>query len=651
VGVRVDNLGGGKFNWRLAKWAIVLCAFAAVTVCIGLLLNNPDASPNPPPSALADDIIYPKRKKKSEVSQIAADSSPTFNRDIAPIVFEHCTSCHHSGEAVPFPLATYSDFKKRTKLISEVVQNRYMPPWLPSGDVPKFEGQRRLTNNQIDLIRTWAEHGAPEGRVEDRRVTPVFPEGWRLGKPDVVVAMPEPYMVPPEGEDIYRNFVVPVGLPKGKWIRGVEFRPGAKSVVHHGFIFVDTTGSVAKQKDSEEPGIGYSGMDPGAGVSMPSGHVLSWQPGKQPSQGVEGMAWWMPRHSDLVLQMHIRPAGKREPLRGAVGLYFVDKAPALEPSHIMLRSVNIDIPAGEENYAIESSYELPVDIDVMGILPHAHYLGKKITAWATLPGGIRKDLLRIDSWNFDWQGDYRYATPISLPKGSRVSMRFEYDNSEDNPRNPHRPPQRVKYGLNSSDEMGELHLQVLTRDTGDKRLLESDYGRFYAVPDSIAVARVLLERDPDSQERIVRLAVALLTDNELDEAIKLLNRAIEREPADAKAHYHLGHAYARHNDTSRAIEEWKETVRLDPKHFQALNNLGYWYFTQHDLPRAIEHLQRAVQANGNDVMSRVNLARVYAAEREWRKVDAELAEALQIDPTNEGLQELRRSLRANSKGD
>jgi Flp pilus assembly protein TadD len=253
--------------------------------------------------------------------------------------------------------------------------------------------------------------------------------------------------------------------------------------------------------------------------------------------------------------------------------------------------------------------------------------------------------LRIDDWDFSWQEDYEYRQPIKLPAGTRVSMRMIYDNSADNVQNPANPPKRVVYGLNSSDEMGEFHLQVLTRNEQDRRTLEADYRQEYAIADTIAAARKLLQTEPASAERMVRLGVALLAAKEIPEALGLFDRAIEIDPSDAGARYYRGHAYAMQNDTKRAVQEWQEVVRLDPAHFQAQNNLGYWYYVNKDLSRAEQHLRAAVAANGNDVMSRVNLARVFASQGDWPSVEAQLKEALRIEPANKTVQGLLESAR------
>ncbi len=200
----------------------------------------------------------------------------------------------------------------------------------------------------------------------------------------------------------------------------------------------------------------------------------------------------------------------------------------------MLRSVSIDIPAGAKDYVVESTYVLPVDIEVNSVLPHAHFLGRQLEAWATLPDGRRQSLLLINDWNFDWQGDYRYVEPVKLPRGSQLSMRYVYDNSEHNARNPNRPPKRVTYGLNSSDEMGEFWLQVVTRNAEDKRILETDFRRAYGIPDAIASARAVLAKDPANATQMVSLGVALLAGGDLEQAIETFNEALAIQPDDAK---------------------------------------------------------------------------------------------------------------------
>src|SRR5678815_1781264 len=197
---------------------------------------------------------------------------------------------------------------------------------------------------------------------------------------------------------------------------------------------------------------------------MPEGHLLSWQPGRLPSPGSIERAWRLSKGTDMVLQMHLRPTGKPADVRSSVGFYFTDRPPTQLSYLLVLRPPVIDIPAGEKNHVVESSYTLPQEVDVVGLLPHAHYLGKELAGSATLPDGTVKPLILIKNWDFNWQSDYRYKQPLKLPKGTKVSMRFVFDNSDSNVHNPNHPPKTVRYGPNSTDEMAELWLEVTPKD-------------------------------------------------------------------------------------------------------------------------------------------------------------------------------------------
>ena len=405
--------------------------------------------------------------------------SLTFARDIAPIVFDKCSPCHRPGQSGPFSLLTCNDFKERAKTIQKVTQSRYMPPWLPEpGDVD-FAYDRSLTSEQLGLLGQWLAEGAAEGHSEDVPALPKWPDEWQLGKPDLILSLPSAYTLAAEGRDVYRNFVVPIPGMDNRFVRAVEFHPGNHKVVHHAFIEID-----AKREsryltgDSQPPG--FDGMELPPSVKMPMGQTLGWQPGKPPLQSPEGLAWVLQPRSDLVLQLHLHPTGKPESVLPSVGLYFTDRPPTNTPFLLKLARYDIDIAPGRKDYQIENSYVLPVDVELMRINPHAHYLGKQLEGWAVLPDGTRKSLLMIKNWDFNWQGDYLYKQPVSLPKGTTLFMRFGFDNSAENIRNPNQPPKRVQFGLQTTDEMGELWFQLLPRNSSDLAILSKDYFMKYA---------------------------------------------------------------------------------------------------------------------------------------------------------------------------
>jgi mono/diheme cytochrome c family protein len=400
-----------------------------------------------------------------------ADAPPTFTRDVAPILYRHCATCHHPGEVAPFPLLTYQDAAKRAKLIATVTASRYMPPWQPEPGYGHFQGERRLRDADIATLRRWAEARAPEGDPARLPPAPHFPEGWQLGPPDMTIRMPKPFSIAADGPDQYMCFVIPLHLTDDKYVRALEFRPEARSVVHHALFLLDA-GHIGRQKGESYPCFGTPGF-------LPSGALGGWTPGMQPARMPDGLQLILRKGSDLVLQIHYHPTGKPETDQSALGLYFTDKPPTKWVADIPLGSHQIDIPAGERAYKVRDHFTTPVDVEAVGIIPHAHYICKEMDGWAILPDGRKQWLIRIRDWNFNWQEQYRYATPVKLPADTDLQMEFTYDNSDANPRNPNHPPKRVVWGPDTTDEMAGLHVQVVPEDMDDwHELGQALWGKF-----------------------------------------------------------------------------------------------------------------------------------------------------------------------------
>jgi hypothetical protein len=424
---------------------------------------------------------------------------PTFNKNVAPILFQQCATCHRPGEAAPFPLLTYQDAKKRGKLIAKVTHSRQMPPWkAEKGDVA-FRNERRLKDAEIAVLQQWLAAGMPEGDRNDLPAQPMFAGGWPLGKPDLVITMPKAYHVPAEGRDIYRNFAVATDLKEDKWVKAIDFRPSAASVVHHTLFFLDTTGTAAKKELASGEvgsrggmgalgrfggkkgggGLGGLGGDGGPQTASVSG-LGGWALGAQARSLPDGLAMRLPKGSDLILSTHFHPSGKAEDEASTIALYFTDKPPVQRFTGLQIPMgfgilAGIDIPAGKKDYAIEDSFVLPVDVKAFGISAHAHYLGKDFKMTATLPDGNVKTLLRVPDWDFGWQEQYRFQDYYDLPKGTNLRVRITYDNSADNPRNPTSPPRRVKWGKESTDEMGSITLQVVAAKETEFPILQAAY--------------------------------------------------------------------------------------------------------------------------------------------------------------------------------
>jgi peroxiredoxin len=399
----------------------------------------------------------------------------TFSRDIAPILFANCTGCHRAGEAAPFPLVDYDDVRRRATQIAHVVETRLMPPWKPAADVGRFQNERRLTEREIELIQRWAMEGAPYGDPADLPTPPRFTTGWQLGLPDLILEMPEEFNIPADGPDIYRHFVLPTGLTNDQFIAAFEFRPGNAAVVHHSFLYLDTSGE-ARRLDAADPGPGYSRFG-GLGF-RPVGGLGGWGPGGLPRRLPDGLGRPIPRQSDLVLQVHYHPTGKPERDQSKVGLYFARSVRQLV-TEIMVADSNLEIPPGERQFRFEASYTLPVEVDLLDASPHMHLLGRTIEVRATSPDGAVIPLIRIDDWNFFWQDHYVFREPVRLPAGSRIELVATFDNSADNPDNPHSPPRWVRFGEESGDEMAICYFQATTDRPDDLLTLAEDVSRYY----------------------------------------------------------------------------------------------------------------------------------------------------------------------------
>lgn len=569
----------------------------------------------------AQRIAYWRQRTGLDPVQIPAvigEASVTFNRDIAPILFEACAICHRPGEVTPFSVLTYEDVKPWAWVIGVVTQNRYMPPW-PPGDRAdaRFESERRLADNDIALIARWVDEGAVEGVPEDLPEAPTFSPGWRNGEPDLVLTLPAPFELPADGVDVYRNFVLPVPVDRVRWVRSVEIKPGNKRIVHHAVMQVDRYGT-GRRLEGAEPGIGFGGMEMGS-TENPGGHFIGWSPGKKPLVVPEDMAWKVEPGTDIVLQLHMLPTGKSESINPSIGLYFTDRPSTRQPFSLVLRNGRIDIPANEAAYTVQDAVTIPVDLQVLGVYPHAHYLAKDLKATATLPDGRVLTLIHINDWDFGWQDEYRYTQPVHLPAGTRIVMRYLYDNSATNPRNPNSPPRRVVAGNSSLDEMAIFMLQVLTdAPHGEARVRES-------------VMRARLERNPDSWFAHNLLGASLREQGKTDEAISHFLEAERLNPTYAGVAYNLGNALQSKGNYARAIRHYERALKLQPSHGQAHNNLGTAFLNVGRLDKATQHYRMQLVLNSRNTEVLTNLGTALAAKGLIDEAMTHFEDALGVD--------------------
>ena len=544
----------------------------------------------------------PQTRQSAPSFRLKAEPT-TFAKDVAPIVFSACAPCHRPDGAAPFPLLTYQDVRAHAAQIVAATRARIMPPWKPEPGYGRFADERRLTSDQIEIIRRWVAGGAVEGDPRQLPPAPAQRGRWRLGEPDLALET-EPYILKAGGDDVYRNFVLPIGTTGTRYIRAWEFLPGSR-VVHHATMELDPTRE-SRRLDEQDPEPGYEGLIPHTAMS-PDGYFLGWLPGHTPYVAPPGMAWQLPTGTDLVMMLHLRPSGTEETVRARLGLYFSSAPPKMNPTLIRLTRQNLDIPPGERRYVVTDSFALGADVDVYTIQPHAHHLATEVRSFATLPDGTRKWLIYIKQWDFDWQGVFRYARPEFLPAGTTIAMEYTYDNSAENPHNPHVPPRKVTYGQRTMDEMAELWLQVVPRRASDRERLAGAVRRKIVGEEIIGIEK-RLEGDPDNVALHDDVALLHAETGSLDRTAAHFAQTVRLKPDSAAAHYNLGNVLYRIGRRADAIDELKKAVELKPDYALAHDGLGVALFNEGRVREAIEHYQRAVALDPGNADARYHLA-------------------------------------------
>ena len=543
----------------------------------------------------------------------APASDPTFSRDIAPIVFSACGSCHRRGGPAPFPLTTFDDVRRRAAQIAAVTRSRFMPPWKVEPGVGRFVDQRPLTDDEIALIGAWVGAGTPAGRVEDLPPVPRHPDGWLLGRPDLVVA-PEAYTLRAEPPDAFRIFAIRLPVARRTYVRGIEFHPGNARVVHHANIRVDRTAET-RRLDDANPLPGYDGLMPRS-AEYPSGHFMGWTPGQVAPLVPPDLAWVLEPGSDLVIQLHLQPSGAEEQVQPEIGFFFTDRPPARTPTILRLGSQGIDIPAGDPQFVIRDSYTLPVDVQLLATQPHAHYRAREVRGVADFPDGTSRVVLHIRDWDFRWQHVYRYVAPLRLPRGTRLSMEFRYDNSAANVRNPQLPPARVLWGQRSNDEMGDLWFQLLADSEPDRRLMDAEVLRKMTAEDIVG-HETMLRADPRDAGLHDDVAVLYLAAGRAADAVRHFDAARVLRPASAAARFNLGTALAHAGRLDEAAAALRAALDLRPDYPLAHTNLGRVLLAQGRVDEALRHLHEAVRLDGSNGQALYGLAEAYTAQGEY----------------------------------
>ena len=328
----------------------------------------------------------------------------TFAKDVAPILFSNCISCHRPGEVAPMSLRTYDEVRPWARSIKQKVQNREMPPWFADPAHGTFKNDARLSDKQIDTIVKWVDAGAPRGNPADEPTIPALPEGWQLGEPDYIITLPT-IEVPADGKDIFPTPNITIDIPADRWIRALEIRPSNREVTHHSVLFLAGAN------------VGQSGFIDVLGV---------WAVGTNATEYPEGVGRWIRKGQQLRTNLHYHPNGKAQADTTRVGLYFGRGELKKEVASAVAGDVAFRIPAGAKNHEMRALFPLDQDINIVSYFPHMHFRGKDMTLTALLPDGRKQTLLSVPSYDFNWQLYYYPTAPVALPRGTIVEAVAHY---------------------------------------------------------------------------------------------------------------------------------------------------------------------------------------------------------------------------------
>lgn len=554
-------------------------------------------------------------------------SAQTFARDIAPVVYDACVSCHRNGGPGPFPLTTYDEVRRRATQIAQVTRSRFMPPWKVEPGVSHFVGQRLLTDAEIETIDRWVKIGTPEGEPSALPRLPAFADGWLLGQPDLVVKPDAPYSLPALDTDAFRIFAIRIPIKTRTYVTGIEFHPGNARVVHHANIRIDRT-SATRKLDEADPLPGYDGLMPRS-AEYPDGHFLGWTPGQVAPLVQPELAWALEPGSDLVVQLHLQPSGAVEEVWPQIGLYFTSRIPERTPTILRLGSQGIDIPPGEPRYVIRDSYVLPVDVQLLAVQPHAHYRAKEIRGTATLPDGSTRLVMHIRDWDFRWQHVYREQTPIPLPKGTRLAMEYTYDNSPMNVRNPELPPARVFWGQRSRDEMGDLWFQLLVSNEADRARMSAEINAKMTGEDIVGY-ETMLKVTPNDPELHDDAAMLYLGMGFVANAVRHFQASAALKPESPAAHFNLGTALAQAGRFEDSVRAFRQALTLRPDYGLAHGNIGRVLLVKGDINEALKHFEEAVRLEPTNPQSLLGLGEALAIRGSYDRAVEMLERALRL---------------------
>lgn len=400
-----------------------------------------------------------------------SDADPTFAEDVAPILYKNCTSCHHTGGLGPFSLVEYDSAKANLSDIRDAVATAQMPPWHAAGEHGVFLNDRRLTENEKATILRWIDGGAPPGNLKNLPSKPVYAEKWESGKPDLVVSMPQDFVVPAKGTIEYQYFEMPINTTEDKWVESIEILPGAREVVHHVLVYARVPAAeggaaptprpagtpappplIVRNREQlipdDPPRIDNRNPPPrsmGAliGTTAPGTNVLTMP---------KGTALRLRKGTILTFQMHYTAHGHELHDRTSVGFKFANEMPDEEMFASAYFNGQFVLPAGEKNVMVPADIGVSQPIKIWALFPHTHVRGTRWEYTLEKPDGTSSIVLDVPRYDFNWQTYYMFAKPLDMPVGSKLISRAWYDNSASNKSNPD-ATKAVRWGDQTWEEM------------------------------------------------------------------------------------------------------------------------------------------------------------------------------------------------------
>ncbi len=419
----------------------------------------------------------------------------TFTEHIAPLVHKNCTPCHRPGEAGPFPLISYQDVLRKARTVQRVTEMRFMPPWPADREYRHFLFERGLTDEEVHMIGEWVEAGCPPGDPAHMPDHPVFPKGSKLGEPDMVLKMKEPFTIPGDNLDHFMVIKIPFELPQDTFIRAIEYVPGNRALVHH------MNGHLVQYEDGKKQDV-FSGahvterdtaatlekcyndislLNDDGSYPLLTISVANYLPGMDPIVFPEELGGWKVRKKGVFLMrdQHYGPTPIPAMDQSYVNIFFDDKPPRRQPMETQLGTLGISeivpplvIPP-DTVMTFKTQAVIENDISLININPHMHLLGKSFLAYAVTPQNDTIPLVRIPEWDFRWQYTYTFSHMLKIPRGSVVKAFGTFDNTVNNPNNPFFPPREVTdrmQSMKTTDEMFQFIMTFVPYQAGDENI-------------------------------------------------------------------------------------------------------------------------------------------------------------------------------------